>query len=479
MRQRSAVITAIALSLTLAACDERSGSSGNNRHWVQVPPQTMALMAEKNMSKYDPILIRSYKKESELEVWKRGKNGQYALLKSYPMCRWSGQLGPKVREGDRQAPEGFYNITPAQMNPNSSFYLSYNMGYPNAFDRAYGRTGSHLMVHGACSSRGCYSMTDEQIAEIYALVREAHSGGQTSVQMQALPFRMTPENLARHRADPSMAFWRNLKEGVDHFDVTRQEPKVAVCGKRYVFNATPDGNGRFDAVSACPPLKMDEDLALAVAEKARADQVKVTELVAKGTPAIKLVYEDGDQHHSFKQIIVAQQGTGDSAISPVIEQRSRVNEVSRPDALAVGPREIVLDDNGKPKLKPVQVAAAKPVPDASLSVLPRASAPVAALTVPAASADAQGAPAATASEQRSLIQRVFTPLGNPFSVFGSAPAAPVETELAEPLPSVAPLPPPRQAGQGSTRERVSGTAPTMRGAYAALPAGGTGFAPAN
>ncbi len=123
------------------------------------------------------------------------------------------------------------------MNPRSSYYLAFNMGFPNQFDRSYGRTGSHLMVHGDCSSRGCYAMTDEAIAEVYALAREALQAGQDSFQVQAYPFRMTPRNLARHRNNPNMAFWKNLKEGYDHFEVTRQEPQVDVCERRYVFNA--------------------------------------------------------------------------------------------------------------------------------------------------------------------------------------------------------------------------------------------------
>src|SRR3954469_14729237 len=144
---------AAALILALAACQD-DGFQRSSRHLSPIPPSTLALMANKGMSKNDPIVIRSYKKESELELWKRGSDGRFALLKTYPICRWSGQLGPKVREGDRQAPEGFYAITPAQMNPNSNFYLSFDTGYPNAYDRAHGHTGSFLMVHGACSSRG-------------------------------------------------------------------------------------------------------------------------------------------------------------------------------------------------------------------------------------------------------------------------------------------------------------------------------------
>ena len=123
------------------------------------------------------------------------------------------------------------------MNPNSQYYLSFDLGYPNAFDRAHGRTGAQLMVHGDCSSRGCYAMTDEQIAEIYALGRESFFGGQRSFQVQAYPFRMTPQNMAKHRNNPNIAFWKMLKKGNDHFEVTRPEPKVDVCEKRYVFDA--------------------------------------------------------------------------------------------------------------------------------------------------------------------------------------------------------------------------------------------------
>ena len=189
------------------------------------------------MAKDSPILVRIFKEESELEVWKQDRTGRYALLKTYPICRWSGELGPKINEGDRQAPEGFYTITPGQMNPNSQYYLAFNLGYPNAYDRAHGRTGANLMVHGDCSSRGCYAMTDEQISEIFALGREAFFGGQRAFQVQAYPFRMTPENMAKHRNNPHMAFWKMLKHGNDHFEVTRLEPKVDVCEKHYVFDA--------------------------------------------------------------------------------------------------------------------------------------------------------------------------------------------------------------------------------------------------
>ena len=187
------IALAASLTLALAACQDDGFSRSSTRHLSPIPAATMSLMAAKGMSKSDPILIRSYKKEAEMEVWKRSASGRYALLKTYPICRWSGQLGPKVREGDRQAPEGFYTVTPPQMNPNSAYYLSFDTGFPNAYDRARGASGSALMVHGSCSSRGCFAMTDENIAEIYAIARESLAGGQRGFQFQSYPFRMTAE----------------------------------------------------------------------------------------------------------------------------------------------------------------------------------------------------------------------------------------------------------------------------------------------
>jgi len=171
-----------------------------------------------------------------LEVWKQDRTGKFALLKSYPICKFSGKLGPKIMQGDHQAPEGFYDITPAQMNPNSSQYLAFNVGFPNAFDRSLGRTGSFLMVHGGCNSVGCYAMTDYQMEEIYGLVDEAFKGGQDKIQLAAFPFRMTTQNLARHADNPNVPFWEMLKSADDAFFATERPPSVAVCDQRYVFN---------------------------------------------------------------------------------------------------------------------------------------------------------------------------------------------------------------------------------------------------
>ena len=276
---------AIAAAIALAGCDGES-ISPTGRAKAPLSEKMVAEIAAKNMDKESPILGRIFKEESEMEIWKQNRDGEFVLLKAYPICRWSGDLGPKKKEGDRQAPEGFYTITPGQMNPNSSYYLAFNTGFPNAYDRAMGYTGGELMVHGDCSSRGCYAMTDEQIQEIYALARELFFGGQKAFQLQAFPFRMTPLNMAKHRNNPNFAFWKMLKEGYDHFNATHREPKVAVCDRRYVFDAAaPDDSGRalsFNPKGACPTYQLDKTIADAVLDQRRQEQYKMAEYIARG-----------------------------------------------------------------------------------------------------------------------------------------------------------------------------------------------------
>lgn len=339
------------LALSLAACQDGSGISGPTaRSIAPIPPQTLALMQTKGMQQSDPILIRAYKKEAEMEVWKRGTNGQYALLKTYPICRWSGQLGPKVKQGDRQAPEGFYAITPGLMNPNSSYYLSFDTGFPNAVDRANGRTGNYLMVHGTCSSAGCFAMTDASIAEIYAVAREAFVGGQRGFQFQSYPFRMTAQNMAKFRNDPNLPFWKNLKEGSDYFEALHEEPKVGQCGTKYVFG------GSDAAAGSCSP-KVEP----MVAEKRERDNHEIAELVAKGTPAVRVVYQDGGQNPVFRPqntTAFASLGGTETVLPYDAKEFGRHNlgDVSRPEALAAGPEEIEVD----PKGRPTMLAAAEP-----------------------------------------------------------------------------------------------------------------------
>ncbi len=258
----------------------------------------VAEIEQKNMSKESPDPGAALQGRVGARSLEGRSRRPFQLLKTYPICRWSGELGPKIKQGDRQAPEGFYTITPGLMNPNSSYYLAINIGFPNAYDQANGRTGQFLMIHGDCSSAGCYAMTDEQIAEIYALARESFFGGQRSFQIQAYPFRMTPLNMAKHRNSPHMAFWRMLKQGNDHFEVSRREPKVEVCDKRYVFDA--ETNGKFSPAGACPPYQVSQELASAVAEKQKRDERQMAEYISKGTPTVPVVTRtDGGMHPTF------------------------------------------------------------------------------------------------------------------------------------------------------------------------------------
>jgi murein L,D-transpeptidase YafK len=215
-----------------------------------VRSSTLKQMEALNMDRAAPILIRIYKEEGTLEIWKQDRTGKFTLLNSYPICKFSGNLGPKLMQGDYQAPEGFYDITPHQMNPSSSEYLAFNTGFPNGFDRSLGRTGSFLMVHGGCRSVGCYAMTDYAMEEIYGLVDEAFKGGQEKVQLQAFPFRMTAQKVAAHAGDPNLPFWEMLKAGSDAFLTTERPPRVAVCDRRYVFNPAVEGD--FDPSAPCP-----------------------------------------------------------------------------------------------------------------------------------------------------------------------------------------------------------------------------------
>ena len=175
--------------------------------------------------------------KGELQLWKRGAGGQYDLDRSFDICTWSGDLGPKLREGDGQSPEGFYFIKPASLNRNSSYHLSFNLGFPNAYDRAHDRTGSFLMVHGECVSIGCYAMTNDGIEEIYADVEAAFAGGQSFIRVHIFPFEMTAENLEAQRDNPNHAFWKNLKTGWDWFEREKTPPNVTVRNKAYIFNA--------------------------------------------------------------------------------------------------------------------------------------------------------------------------------------------------------------------------------------------------
>jgi murein L,D-transpeptidase YafK len=296
------VSAAVAAAIALAGCNP-NGIAPTARSQAPLSEKTLAELEAKHMDKDSTILARIFKEEAVMEIWKKNRHGEFALLKTYPICRWSGDLGPKKKQGDRQAPEGFYTITPEQMNPASNYYLAFNTGFPNDYDRAWGYTGSDLMVHGDCSSRGCYAMTDEQIKEIYALAREAFFGGQKDFQLEAFPFRMTALNMAKHRNNPNFAFWKMLKEGYDDFEVTHQEPKVTVCDKHYVFDAVAPENAleplAFNARGTCPVFQLDPTIADAVLDHRRQEQIQMANYIARDVAVVPFRVGDGGMNPVF------------------------------------------------------------------------------------------------------------------------------------------------------------------------------------
>ena len=197
-------------------------------------PKLERQLSDRGFQLGQPIFVRIFKESSELEIWIRNAD-RFAHFKTYPICNYSGALGPKLKEGDRQSPEGFYFVGKDQLNPQSSYHLSFNLGFPNAYDRSHDRTGSYLMVHGNCVSVGCYAMTDEGIEEIYLMAEAALNNGQSFFRVQAFPFRMSEQNMQRHHQSDWIEFWRNLKEGYDFFEDHRTPPNVRVVGRRYHF----------------------------------------------------------------------------------------------------------------------------------------------------------------------------------------------------------------------------------------------------
>lgn len=223
-------------------CAQESSSSAEQI----IEEQSAILDAEIATSPFktgQPVFIRIVKtvdgslKDGFLELYMQNSGDEFALYKSWPICNYSGELGPKLKEGDGQSPEGFYFVRPSQMNPNSSYHLSFNLGFPNAYDKALGRTGSYLMVHGSCVSVGCYAMTDDVIEEIYTLMSRAFENGQPFVRVHVFPFPMTDDNLLNYEQNSNMEYWKNLKEGWDWFEENRLPPNVTVTNKRYLFSA--------------------------------------------------------------------------------------------------------------------------------------------------------------------------------------------------------------------------------------------------
>ncbi|MDD3815255.1 MAG: murein L,D-transpeptidase [Desulfocapsaceae bacterium] len=205
--------------------------------YQRLAPQLEQEMQNKNLHLGQPIFIRIFKEENELEIWVK-KDLTYELFKTYTICKYSGELGPKLKEGDGQSPEGFYTVSVTALNPWSDFHLSFNLGYPNEFDRLHKRTGGALMVHGKCASVGCFAMNDFRIEEIYTIVDASLSAGQEKLPVHIFPFRMTWDKMAQNVNSPWIPFWENLKQGYDFFLGHRAPPEVTVEGQQYAFHTS-------------------------------------------------------------------------------------------------------------------------------------------------------------------------------------------------------------------------------------------------
>ena len=323
MRPTRAMRTLGALGLMTLAASCSTMSLGDIAPSTDITPRLAREIKAKGFAENQPVLVRIFKEESELEIWKKKPSGQYALFKTYPICRWSGKLGPKRKIGDRQAPEGFYSVSIGQLNPKSNYYLSFNLGYPNRLESALGYKGEALMVHGACSSSGCYAMSDQGVAEIYSIALKSLQSGQQTFQVQAYPFRMTAANMAAHRDDANVPFWRDLKVGYDSFERTRQEPKVSMCGGKYVFNKMFPGGEPVDPLAACPGDTGKDDL---VADAGLT--------VATAPDMHAYTYVDGGMHPSFRAMLKEYGAKRMATKVSVIKY-----PISRPDAALADPYE--------------------------------------------------------------------------------------------------------------------------------------------
>lgn len=221
--------------LFLTGCSS-SLSVDHRRGFAPQNPAIIAASQSVGANANSQVLIRIFKESRELELWRKNYSGTYALVKTYNICNFSGSLGPKIKEGDFQAPEGFYVVKPYHLNYYSSQFLSFNTGYPNEFDRSHGRTGSFLMIHGGCSSSGCYAIEDAPAQELFTVVRDAFKAGQKEIQLHIYPFKLSNINLYNYKTNKNLDFWLQLRSGYDIFNKDKKDLSIKVVNKRYVIN---------------------------------------------------------------------------------------------------------------------------------------------------------------------------------------------------------------------------------------------------
>ena len=230
------ILSIIFLALTIAGCATTNSIVDPRRGHA---PQSTAIVSasqQAGTSATSPVLIRIFKQSKELELWRKNSSGKYILVKTYTICTYSGELGPKLKQGDYQSPEGFYTINNSSLNYNSIRFLSVNVGYPNTFDQSYNRSGGDIMIHGGCDSRGCFAVEDGPAQEIFTALRDSFKAGQKTAQIHIFPFRMTNWNMTSYKNNKHLLFWNQLKVGFDKFEANHKELKVSVIDKKYIIN---------------------------------------------------------------------------------------------------------------------------------------------------------------------------------------------------------------------------------------------------
>lgn len=252
MRSTVVQMAALIISLLTPTLTNANTSSLLPASGLVAAPLKLSAELQKRLAGL-PVYIQIFKEEGILELYIK-LNNRYRLLHRYPVCKFSGGLGPKHVHGDLKSPEGFYSLNSQQLNPNSRFYKSMDLGFPNAYDRAHGYQGSYLMVHGSCVSQGCYAMTDNGISDIYYYVEHALTGGQSHINVSIYPFRMSEANMQRHKYSSYMAFWQQLKPAYDYFVQTGTPPVVSVNNGRYVVSGRSADKTRFAHTQLNQPL---------------------------------------------------------------------------------------------------------------------------------------------------------------------------------------------------------------------------------
>ncbi len=228
--------------------------------------------AGKGLKLGSPVFIRVYKQTSEMELWVQ-QGPRYVLFKTHGICRWSGVLGPKFYEGDRQSPEGLYRITTSDLIVNRRWDRAMNINYPNSFDNLNSRGGSGILIHGGCGSIGCFAIQNENVEDVFGAVRAALKGGQAYVPVLTLPFRFTA--LAPEKEDTlhMSEFWADLRRADLLFERDKVPPAAWICDGRYYF-ADRRGDRHRHAVHlpGCKPL--DHPGGAQVAKKSRPEPEK-------------------------------------------------------------------------------------------------------------------------------------------------------------------------------------------------------------